>query len=543
MYSTAVPADGGWPLGLSDEVVREYAVTGGVDQFERRKQMELRQRYVEVYERRRARFERKMRDAEEDNNGGGKKHGGRSKSGSKDSGGGGGNVGRKRSGSDPGPSTAASAAAASIVSTATGHNKDAPSPSPSPRKRSHSFAVGGSGLADVPIRPPPQDAVLETRPFDYKSSAKVLAHHAAARRASVNGVRGDDGDDDGAIGGGDNNDATHNNDAEDTAAILNELDDGKNPLFATRDEEERIHLLLRDAKAEREFEQHPTQLPSPPGGSPETKTDDDNGGASASVPSPPASPSRRSRPRSNSTTDPYHYQPPSPSRKQHGASSSSSSNASTRRSTRSADPHYRPNDVYTHADVMHVRSELEKLRADRSRDLGCTCRKLHVVLPGQTAGRKHKHRRLTERRVKEELRKRGLMHGANVGKNREELEALLHDTVEQEGCCSNDSCPCVHNGIGCQADTCSCWEPGHDVVDDKKKASASEHETTVEELWAHPDQMRNRCGNRYGLYVVDFATIGRHRRALIAASKGDPLGGKAAVPLCLPLLESDDGGL
>ena len=207
--------------------------------------------------------------------------------------------------------------------------------------------------------------------------------------------------------------------------------------------------------------------------------------------------------------------------------------------------------MYTHADVMHVRSELEKLRADRSSDLGCTCRKLHVVLPGQTpAGRKHKHRRLTERRVKEELRKRGLMHGDNLGKSREELEVLLHDTVEQEGCCSNDSCPCVHNGIGCQADTCSCWEPVHDVVDDKKKAPSSatgENEAmTVEELWAHPEQMKERCGNRNGLYVVDFATIGAHRRALIAAASAVGAGGtafvetKEDVPLCLPVLESED---
>ena len=81
---------------------------------------------------------------------------------------------------------------------------------------------------------------------------------------------------------------------------------------------------------------------------------------------------------------------------------------------------------------MHVRSELEKLRVDRNSDLGCSCRKLHVVLPNQTpTGRKHKHRRLTERKVKEELRKRGLMHGDVLKMKREELEVLLHDTVEK----------------------------------------------------------------------------------------------------------------
>ena len=104
----------------------------------------------------------------------------------------------------------------------------------------------------------------------------------------------------------------------------------------------------------------------------------------------------------------------------------------------------------------------------------------------------------------------------------------------QEGCCSNDSCPCVHNGIGCQADTCSCWEPGHDVVDDKKKGG---EEATLEELWADPPEMQSRCGNRNGLYVVDFATIGSHRRALIAAGKEicDMDGGDGL--LCMPVLE------
>ena len=69
---------------------------------------------------------------------------------------------------------------------------------------------------------------------------------------------------------------------------------------------------------------------------------------------------------------------------------------------------------------------------DRNSDLGCTCRKLHVVLPHHTpTGKKHKHRRLTERKVKEELRKRGLMHGDVLKMKREELEVLLHDTVEK----------------------------------------------------------------------------------------------------------------
>ena len=53
--------------------------------------------------------------------------------------------------------------------------------------------------------------------------------------------------------------------------------------------------------------------------------------------------------------------------------------------------------------------------------------------------------------------------------------------------------------------------------------------------------MQSRCGNRHGLYVVDFATIGNHRRALIAAGKkiGDMDDGDDDGLVCLPVLEPE----
>ena len=77
------------------------------------------------------------------------------------------------------------------------------------------------------------------------------------------------------------------------------------------------------------------------------------------------------------------------------------------------------------------------------------------------------------------------------------------------------------------------------VVDDKKKGG---EEATLEELWADPPEMQNRCGNRNGLYVVDFATIGNHRQALIAAGKGlgDMGEGSDDGLLCMPVLESEE---
>ena len=76
------------------------------------------------------------------------------------------------------------------------------------------------------------------------------------------------------------------------------------------------------------------------------------------------------------------------------------------------------------------------------------------------------------------------------------------------------------------------------MVDDKKKGG---EEATLEELWADPPEMQSRCGNRNGLYVVDFATIGNHRRALIAARKGlGDMGEDDDGLLCLPVLEPEE---
>jgi hypothetical protein len=115
--------------------------------------------------------------------------------------------------------------------------------------------------------------------------------------------------------------------------------------------------------------------------------------------------------------------------------------------------------------------------------------------------------------MKEELSKRGLLHGDALKMNNQELKRLLHDTVEQEVCCTDEGCSCVQNGIGCQADTCPCWEDHN-----KKKIGTcpcwEDHNKkkigTVKELWAHPAEMKRRCGNRNGLYVWDYAAVDGH---------------------------------
>jgi len=171
-------------------------------------------------------------------------------------------------------------------------------------------------------------------------------------------------------------------------------------------------------------------------------------------------------------------------------------------------------DVFCALDVQHVRHDLEQIRIHRSTEsaAGCSCRKLHVVLLDElNEGRKkksHHHRRMTERKVKEELRKRHVNIPSDG--SREDLEKLLHDEVEKHGCCYGNDCPCVSSGIGCQSDTCSCWHMSHALI------SHSKHGERGGEF-ADPVEAQQRCGNKNGIYVVDFSAIRRHRDQFIVA--------------------------
>jgi hypothetical protein len=165
------------------------------------------------------------------------------------------------------------------------------------------------------------------------------------------------------------------------------------------------------------------------------------------------------------------------------------------------------NDTYTQAFVHHVRNELEEIRIHRSTDqLGCSCRKLLVYLPPPDGGgKKAQHRRMHPRTVKDELRKRGLL--PTEPRTREELEILLHETVEKEPCCARD-CECNQNEIGCQADACSCWLPSHQTPNKKKPDSETLNKFSV-------DQIRSVCGNN--MYCVDLDKISKYRTDFLAS--------------------------
>jgi len=160
---------------------------------------------------------------------------------------------------------------------------------------------------------------------------------------------------------------------------------------------------------------------------------------------------------------------------------------------------------YSSTEILQVRHELEDIRVSRTTDIGCSCRKLVVYIPpkmtdGTTSsivGKKAAHRRMNERKLKDEVRRRGMWKS---GLSREQLEGILHSAIEGETCCSSaDTCPCIKNELSCQADICQCWHTSHQTKEYKDEGVSV---TSIKE----------RCGNKFGMYVVDAEAISEFRK-------------------------------
>ena len=168
------------------------------------------------------------------------------------------------------------------------------------------------------------------------------------------------------------------------------------------------------------------------------------------------------------------------------------------------------NETFSQLEVHRVRNDLEQMRNSRSKEgsAGCACRKLTVyILPPGGGGKKAHHKRMNVADVKRELRKRHLL--PDEIKTREELELLLHEAVEEEGCCSGDDCFCARNNINCQMDACDCWLPSHQTKDASKKDSYTLSSPEIEKA----------CGNRNGMYAVDLDAIHVYRTNVLASMK------------------------
>lgn len=163
------------------------------------------------------------------------------------------------------------------------------------------------------------------------------------------------------------------------------------------------------------------------------------------------------------------------------------------------------NETYNQVYVHHVRSDLEKLRIERTTSgaTGCTCRKLSVYVPPKDGGgKKAQHRRLKPSKLREELKKRNLY---DESKSRETLEQILHDAVEKEPCCGTSDCFCHRNGLDCQADACSCWHDSH-------------VHTKTSVRYLSVETIKQRCGNPLGTVTVDNDAIDAYRTRVLEAS-------------------------
>lgn len=468
-----VPADGGYPLGLSTTIVTEHNNTMDdsghvistmsspmkeaaeasstsstsspsnnkhhhhhrhhdyhgwkIDDFESRKQLELQQRYTQlIHDQRKRNFEKKWEKKHHSHlhskhqyntrhkGGGGRQRSG-SFSGSPTNKGGG---GRQRSGSFGGGGGGGSGHGGKNRKGSSGYCK---------MEMTEEEKQELEQLLAKPVKVP--DGILETRPYDYR---KKLPSNAKGGSSSNSNAKRDDF-------------------TEEEELFHNYR--GRNPLFGIIKEDERRRVLQRDDHLIKFAEEL--------------------------------------------------------------ADSSTKQRAKNTQEDDNVVDHLDP--VFT----QHVQHDLESLRIERSdpTNLGCSCRKLHVFLPGEADKSHHKkkksHRRMNERKVREELRKRGLLHKGNSDMSREKMERMLHDAIESQPCCWGIDCPCVKSGVGCQADTCSCWHASHDVphTPTKKKETDSDPKKVGE---SDVEAIERRCGNKNGMYVVDMKKIKEYRQQYVA---------------------------
>jgi hypothetical protein len=165
------------------------------------------------------------------------------------------------------------------------------------------------------------------------------------------------------------------------------------------------------------------------------------------------------------------------------------------------------NETYNQVYVHHVRNELEQLRNERSKSgaTGCNCRKLTVYIPPKdgSAGKKAQHKRLKPSKLAQELKKRNMY---DPSASREQMEKTLLKAVESEPCCRDEDCFCARNGIDCQADACSCWHDSHVHVKSGDRVVTD-------------DDIKKRCGNPHGMYVVDMDGIDEFRNKFLLNQK------------------------
>mmetsp|Transcript_51001 Transcript_51001/g.59593 ORF Transcript_51001/g.59593 Transcript_51001/m.59593 type:complete len:130 (-) Transcript_51001:384-773(-) len=113
---------------------------------------------------------------------------------------------------------------------------------------------------------------------------------------------------------------------------------------------------------------------------------------------------------------------------------------------------------------------------------------------------------MSDRKLKDELRKRRLLSILPSNASREVLAEALQNAVDAEPCCRENECPCASNGIECHVEVCSCWHASHD----------SHVHTNKEQEVVDAQSIQTRCGNRVcEMYVVRHEEIVLHTRNVL----------------------------
>jgi len=115
-----------------------------------------------------------------------------------------------------------------------------------------------------------------------------------------------------------------------------------------------------------------------------------------------------------------------------------------------------------------------------------------TLLQSQDDHHHHPTASMNDRKLREELRKRKLLHPEEncndkiLPDKKQELVQRLQQAIEKEPCCRVDNCPCVQNGFNC-------------------------HETAQHSNNNPTQDKAELCGNIYGLDSVDIGNIQKKR--------------------------------
>lgn len=131
--------------------------------------------------------------------------------------------------------------------------------------------------------------------------------------------------------------------------------------------------------------------------------------------------------------------------------------------------------------------ELDDIRKSRAAGGGCSCAPLRPD-------------KLTVKKLKEELKLRGLSVEGSRKDLQKSLQVALHSGEETISLCGGNACECAREEIECHADLCGCYK-GH--------------------RHGHSDDTGGKCCNPHGIYAYSAAKVDTYRRQFTNSSPSE----------------------